>query len=1253
VPLYFVCYSRAERDLVAKVEAKLAARRRRGELDVWRDVRNLDVWDLFTPEIASVLATANGAIVVVSDAWYGSDYIHTHEWPTIQARRERDPSFGIFLLAVNDLDGQDPLRERNFVNDLREELLVAATDATRDRVLTRLSDLVGAHARTVRSPSAAPQQPVADFSAVQVRAPDPGRPSWRLHLDAGLEAPGPTQTSGPDTVPPEPGLFVEPAELDVLRERLTGGGPRVVGLFGEGGTGKSVLATVAAHQVAADFAAGVHWVTVGEQAGSEDVRRLQAVLLQGLSAYDGSTPRDVNHGKELLGAALAASPALVVVDDVWHPWQARAFDVVGPGGRSRMLFTTRFPEALPVGSATVEVGRLPRPEATAFLAGLPFGLPAAAADTDAVLDAAGGLRLALAVLAATASVEGSWAAVVGRLAGLSARFGSGDDASSAQKALFVAIDTLDDDDRHRALMLGAFPSDVVLPVSVLADLWDLPRSAADAVAARLIAKDIAVSAAGGFTLHDHVHDFLVLQAPAPASEVHLSLWELALRRADGGWAAVAERDPYLWDRLVWHACRAGLNRATLWRLVGDLDWLAERIRRQGAAAAEADVIMVARMTAVADDAPLSLLHRVLCHGALFEAADDGPDLRVSLQAWADAIGLARPGPRRLRWGSLPVPSPELWRTVRGHTADVWSLDASADGRLLATGSSDGTARVWDAGTGEQLLVLTVGNAVWDVAFGPDGRHLATGCDDGAVRVWALDSGACLSTLRAHRGAVWGVAWPPDGRRLLTGSEDGTAVLWDLASEQPVRVLQESAGPVWAVAAGPDAAAATGGQDHVVRLWDVGTGTAAAALEGHTGPVRDLAYSPDGDRLASTGDDGTVRLWDVPQRRLAATLRVHRPGLTGRADQVSFMTYGGVAFGPGGRRLATAGSDGTARIWDAETGDECAVLTGHGNAVVDVAFAPDGRRLATSGADTTLRIWDLAAAGTPDRPPAATGRVHGIAVSHDGRSFATARSDSTVTLCDAVTGERVRELTGAGAAAWGIAFAPDDRRLAATTEDGTVLVWDVATGSTVQLLTGHDRQVWDLAWSPDGRRLASAGEDGTVRLWDPSDGRQADVLRGHLAQVRDVAFDPAGRWLASTGDDGVVRLWDPASGESLRELAGHEREVWDVAFTAGGRMLASAGDDGTIRLWDVPDGTPRRTLVGHTGPVSHLAVAPDGRHLASNGGDGAARVWDLETGRCVLTLALACTGPVAWRQDVLLVGAAADVAAVALPDLATL
>jgi eukaryotic-like serine/threonine-protein kinase len=116
--------------------------------------------------------------------------------------------------------------------------------------------------------------------------------------------------------------------------------------------------------------------------------------------------------------------------------------------------------------------------------------------------------------------------------------------------------------------------------------------------------------------------------------------------------------------------------------------------------------------------------------------------------------------------------------LRGHTVIVWRVAFSADGKLLASGSSDKTIRLWDVQTHEQLALIPVGSVVYSVAFSPDGMRLAAGCADNTVRLIDLASRQEVAELRGHADYVHAVAWSPDGTRLVSGSGDFTVRVWD-------------------------------------------------------------------------------------------------------------------------------------------------------------------------------------------------------------------------------------------------------------------------------------------------------------------------------------------------------------------------------------------------------------------------------------------------------------------------------------------
>jgi len=253
-------------------------------------------------------------------------------------------------------------------------------------------------------------------------------------------------------------------------------------------------------------------------------------------------------------------------------------------------------------------------------------------------------------------------------------------------------------------------------------------------------------------------------------------------------------------------------------------------------------------------------------------------------------------------------------TFSGHTAAIFGVAFSPDGKRLATASADKTAKVWDAVDGTEVFTMTHNDWVYSVAFSPEcvsppeapaERCLATASQDGTATVWDADSGQELLTLSGHTGAVRDVTFSPDGRRLATASADGTA-----------------------------------------KVWDAVDGTEVFTLTGHIDVVFGVAFSPDGTRLATASRDWTTKVWDTTSGQELFSL-------SGHADDVL-----GVAFSPDGTRLITASRDGTTRVWDSTSGRELFTLSRHTEAVQDIALSPDGKRLATASADRTVRVYVL-------------------------------------------------------------------------------------------------------------------------------------------------------------------------------------------------------------------------------------------------------------------------------------------------------
>jgi WD40 repeat protein len=284
---------------------------------------------------------------------------------------------------------------------------------------------------------------------------------------------------------------------------------------------------------------------------------------------------------------------------------------------------------------------------------------------------------------------------------------------------------------------------------------------------------------------------------------------------------------------------------------------------------------------------------------------------------------------------------------------------------------------------------------------------------------------------------------------------------------------------------------------------------------HTQPVYSLAFAPDG-RLASAGKDGTARLWDLSG---GAPVTLHHPDAVFAA-----------AFSPTGDRLATGCADGRLRLWDPATGGQLVVPLEHPAPVCGVAFLAGGQVLAAaagrrllSGTAGSLCRWGL----TGPRPvPHAESAPHGcwaVAATLHGKTLAWGGGNRIVTVWELTAQDR-QTLPPLKKGALAVALTADGRTLAATDDYG-VRLWDVADRRQRTTLTGHKGMVSALAFSPDGRTLASGSWDTRVTLWDVATGRERQSYSWAVGRVLAVAFSPDGLLAAAAGDGGRIVAWD--------------------------------------------------------------------------------------------------------------------------------
>jgi RNA polymerase sigma factor (sigma-70 family) len=605
----------------------------------------------------------------------------------------------------------------------------------------------------------------------------------------------------------------------------------------------------------------------------------------------------------------------------------------------------------------------------------------------------------------------------------------------------------------------------------------------------------------------------------------------------------------------------------------------------------------------------------------------------------------------------PLPEGALARlgTVRLRQGEpIDHLGLSRDGKLLATGGTQGPVRLWDTRTGKSIREFTTESTFWAVALSGDGRQLACSKAWAIVQVFDVRTGKQTARLTTTAGCKTGtvclsLAFSPDGTLLAGGSQD-TIHVWRLKDERQLHTFPAGATVCRSVSFSADGKLlATGGDGKSPQLWDLETGKLRIAINDRKSLVHCTALSPDGKRLAVGYEDGFLYLWNTVTGKAEHILRAHRTHSsvtalaftadgktlfsTGRGDRhvrqwevmtakesgtLPIETYDGmnVAVSADGKTLTAGGTNCTVRIWHSKRNDrndpvwqELVLSDAHQSQVHTVAFSPDGKTLASAAWNGPSQLWDVASARLIATSGVNAESVFTLAFHPDGRSLVLSGRDHKVHWCNSRTAAVSRtQLWKQESYPVAIGFG-DGKTLVAGYGQQLVHLAEMQQAAKVIPLAGDLHSISQIAFAPDGRMLAaSSSSRKEILLWDTVTGRQTRKIDGVRAAWT-LSLSADGRFLAA-GEDSLVRIWDLDSGKEVVQIRDHPHRIVSLAFSRDGRWLASSCADLAVRLWETASWKQAGLFRGHMGVVKGLAFSSDGQILATGSSDTSVLLWDL-------------------------------------------
>lgn len=419
-----------------------------------------------------------------------------------------------------------------------------------------------------------------------------------------------------------------------------------------------------------------------------------------------------------------------------------------------------------------------------------------------------------------------------------------------------------------------------------------------------------------------------------------------------------------------------------------------------------------------------------------------------------------------------------------HKEAIRAIEFNEDDTLLVTSSADHTTCVWDTHTGEAICPPMPHSYIVETSFFMQGDCILTVSGDRMIRQWQFNSKPQHATKLTTDAISNTFAISPNGSLLITGGPDGLVRAIETQTHKPHPLIVDH---------GREITCLTISADHkMIAVGDESSSTTIHYIHDQTSPIKQsdapspsvkctpfnkkgsstssllsLQFSPDGTKLLVVHDGNEAFVFETTKGKLLYTLRQSRSLLS-------------AVFSADGTQILSASRDGTAILWDAESGNPTGTEVVHKDYVDACAFSPDGKFIATGSRDHTATVLNVQT-GEPIGPPLQHhGGIVSITFAPDGKSIATGSRDGIARLWHLDQLDTpVTMQVGLGGVF--VKYTADGKILLTSNEE-QIRLWDTVDGESLGNTLQHNSEITRFSVSQDSGSVFSCNEHGEIKAW---------------------------------------------------------------------------------------------------------------------------------------------------------------------------